>query len=356
MRNFILALALLLGVVFVIGKFGEVQAIAETLQRGDWRYLALAFFVQSGWLINLAFSYRTIYRALDINESAIRLLPLATAANFLNIVAPSGGMSGMAVLINEARRRDYSPGKATVAGVLAILFDYGAFLGVLTAGLFVLFRRKSLDAGEVGASFVLLFIFLVLATLIYLGMHSAERLGRALAWISRQVNRVFYPFLKRPYLSVERAHVFARDAADSIHIISQKPVRLIAPSLLAISKQVLLITVFFLTFLAFKVEVTPGTLIAGYSIGYLFVIVSPTPAGLGVVEGMLTLVLTSLYVPFSQAAIVTLAYRGFTFWIPFFVGMASLRWLEFSKGRQIKSETIGDEKTTQELEQSAPDL
>jgi glycosyltransferase 2 family protein len=343
MRNFILALVLLLGVVFIIGKFGEVQAIAETLQRGDWRYLMLAFLVQCGWVVNLALSYRTIYRALDINESAIRLLPLATASNFLNIVAPSGGMSGMAILISEARRRDYSPGKATVAGVLAILFDYGAFLGVLAAGLFILFRRKSLDAGEIGASIVLLGIFLVLATLIYLGMHSAERLGRALAWISRQVNRVLYSFLKRPYLSEERAFVFAKEAAESIRLLSQKPFSLIAPSLLAISKQGLLMTVFFLTFLAFKVEITPGTLIAGFSIGYLFVIVSPTPAGLGVVEGMLTLALTSLYVPFSQAAIVTLAYRGYSFWIPFFIGMASFRWLEYSKRRQIKREAVGME-------------
>jgi glycosyltransferase 2 family protein len=88
--------------------------------------------------------------------------------------------------------------------------------------------------------------------------------------------------------------------------------------------------VFFLNFLAFKVVVSSGTIVAGYSIGYLFLIVSPTPAGLGVVEGMLTLTLRSMYVPIGAAAVVTLGYRCFTFWLPFLFGLISFRWLERS--------------------------
>jgi uncharacterized protein (TIRG00374 family) len=80
-------------------------------------------------------------------------------------------------------------------------------------------------------------------------------------------------------------------------------------------------------FLAFKVPFTLGVLVGGFSIGYLFLIVSPTPAGIGFVEGALTLALNSLNVPLGAAAVLTAAYRGITFWVPLFGGMLAFRWL-----------------------------
>jgi len=101
--------------------------------------------------------------------------------------------------------------------------------------------------------------------------------------------------------------------------------------LLAISNKVLLISILLLTFLAFRIPYTSGTIVAGFSIGYLFLIVSPTPAGIGIVEGVLTLALTSLWVPVEAAAIITLVYRGYTFWLPFVVGMLAFRQIPHEK-------------------------
>jgi len=46
------------------------------------------------------------------------------------------------------------------------------------------------------------------------------------------------------------------------------------------------------------------------------------------VEGALTLALTSMYISIEDAALITLSYRGITFWIPLLFGMISLRFLE----------------------------
>ncbi len=61
--------------------------------------------------------------------------------------------------------------------------------------------------------------------------------------------------------------------------------------------------------------------------GILFWIVSPTPQGIGVVEGVMTLVFTSLGVPAAVSTTVTLAFRGLTFWLPLIVGFIILRWV-----------------------------
>jgi uncharacterized protein (TIRG00374 family) len=64
------------------------------------------------------------------------------------------------------------------------------------------------------------------------------------------------------------------------------------------------------------------------SIALLFVIVSPTPGGIGIVEGIMTLALNSLRVPLEPAGIITLAYRGLTFWLPFGYGFFAFRMLQ----------------------------
>jgi uncharacterized protein (TIRG00374 family) len=80
-----------------------------------------------------------------------------------------------------------------------------------------------------------------------------------------------------------------------------------------------------LSFLAFHVPLSVGTLIAGLAIGYLFVYVSPTPSGVGFVEGILTLTLSSMYVPVEDATVIMLTYHGVTFWMMLLFGLIAFR-------------------------------
>ncbi|HLB64670.1 MAG TPA: lysylphosphatidylglycerol synthase transmembrane domain-containing protein [Anaerolineales bacterium] len=330
MRNLFLALLLLLGVYFVITRFTEAQQVALTLQRGNWLWLLAAAFVQLVWLLNVAASYRAIYRALGIEERIERLIPLCSAAFFVNLVAPVAGMSGLAIFIAEARRRGQPVGRVSTASALMVLYDYVAFLLVLTIGLVVLFQRNQLSAAEVIASLILVIIAVGLAFLLYLGMRSPERLSRVLAGMASLVNRIARPIIQHDYLDVDRAHAFAHDAAEGLHAARRTPGNLLLPAALALSSKAFLISILFFVFLAFRQPFSVSTLIAGFSIGYLFLIVSPTPSGIGFVEGALTLTLTSLRVPLAPAALISLAYRGITLWFPFAYGAIAIRWVSRS--------------------------
>jgi len=331
MRKFIVAIALLLGIVFIFTRLAEVQAVVETLQRGDWRFLLLALGVEVVWMFNIAASYQTIYRAMGLDEKLEKLLLTAIAANFVNVVAPTGGMGGVAVFISQARRKGYSAAKVTMAGVVVVLFEYLGFLVILALGLIVLFRRNNLNVAEISASIILVGIALILAILIYLGMRSSDSMGRALAWMASRVNRLLHPFLHREYLSEHRAHEFAHDASEGLHALRKKPMYLALLAALGFSSKLLMLTILWLMFLAFKVDYSPGTLIAGFSVGYLFWIVSPTPAGIGFVEGALALALRSLNVPLGAATVLALSYRGIIFWLPLLFGLMAFRWLEKSE-------------------------
>ena len=81
-------------------------------------------------------------------------------------------------------------------------------------------------------------------------------------------------------------------------------------------------------FLALGTPFTVGTLVGGFSIGYLFLIVSPTPSGIGIVEGMLTVALNTLRVKLDAAVLITMVYRALTFWFPLAVGGVAFRLLQ----------------------------
>jgi glycosyltransferase 2 family protein len=327
MRKLIIAIALMLGVYFIIGKIAELQAIVDTLKRGDLRFIFLALLVELLWLVNQAASYRSIYRLLGIPEDFRNLIVMAAAANFVNVVAPSVGVGGIAVFVSQARRSGYSSARVMAAGVLFVLFEYLGFLIVLALGLVVLVRRNNLTAAELTASTILVIAATAMGVLVYLGVHSSRRLGDLLAWLARQVNRLLKPVLRHDYLSEARAHAFAVDVAAGLYEVRNQRGSLVQPAVLAVSSKILLILILSLMFLAFEVPFTLGVLVAGFSIGYLFLIVSPTPAGIGFVEGALTLALNSLNVPLGAAAVLTAAYRGITFWAPLLGGMLAFRWL-----------------------------
>jgi len=325
MRKFIFAIAILLATLFVISRFTEMQNVAATLQRGDWRYLALALCVEAVWIVNMGVSYRNILQILGIDEDLSNLIHLSSAANFFSVIAPSGGMSGMVVFVAEARKRGYSSARATVSQALYVLFDYAGFLIVLALGLVILFQHNHLSWPEIVASIILIAISAGLAGLLFLGTYSAELLARVLTRLAHLANRILWPFIHRPYLSEDRAVSFAHDAADGVSELRRNPRAMLMPLALALSNKALMISVLFLVFLSFRVPFSVETLVAGFSMGYLFFIVSPTPSGIGVVEGVLTLSLRTLGVPIDAAAVVALAYRGFTFWVPFIYGMACFR-------------------------------
>jgi uncharacterized membrane protein YbhN (UPF0104 family) len=175
--------------------------------------------------------YQSIFHLLGIHESVLTLSRIATAANFVNIVAPTAGAGGVALFAAEARRRGHPAGKATVAAALFLLLDQAAFLVILAMGLIVLFRRNDLDPGEVWASLFLLCIAATYAFVLYLGYRSAEKLGNLLAKVARGVNRLVKLFRRGEYLSEARAHEFAQEISEGFSGLTEKPSSLIRPVL-----------------------------------------------------------------------------------------------------------------------------
>ena len=342
MRKFIIVVVLFLGITFVVLYFSQLEQILATLQRANPWYLALAIVIQAMWFAVVGLTYHSIYSLLGLKESRRHMILLAVAANFVNVVTTSAGVGGMALFINDGSHRGQSSGRVTVAGALYLLVDEAAFLCVLARGAIILARRNRLSDGDIAAALTLLVIACVLAFFLYLGYRSAKLLGNVLARLAHIINWILRPFLHREYLNEERAHTFASEIAEGLSALPKKPTSLIRPLLLSLLGKILLMGVLTCAFLSFNVPFRVGTIIGGFSIGFLFLIVSPTPSGIGVVEGLMALALRSMRVTWNMAVLITLAYRGVTFWFPLLLGIAAFRLVN---SRKSKDPSVKDQTT-----------
>lgn len=328
MRKIFGALILLLAVAFVLFSLSELKDVAETLQRSNLWFLIGAFALEVLWIYNVAVTCRLLYQLVGLEERTTHLFLVVAAANFVNVVAPSAGIGGMAVFVDDARQRNHAGGKVTVVSAVFIVLDYAAFICVLVLGMIALIRRNNLPSSAIVAAFILLGIASALAFLVYLGYRSADELGHALAWLARLVNRLVRPFLRRAYLSEARAYEYANEMAEGFAALRGKRREFILPFLYALNSKALLICILMMTFLAFSTPFSAGLLVGSFSIAYLFLIVSPTPSGVGFVEGALTVALRSLGVPLGTATLIALTYRAVTFWFPLALGAITFRVLQ----------------------------
>ena len=322
MRTLLYALFLVLGVFFIFTNLSQVETVIDTFQRGQSRWLILGALLELVWIVNMAALYRAVYRLLDVEVPLRRLLYVVAAAKFTEVLASA--LASIAVFIDDARRHGLRTGRIALAALLTVWVEYMAYIAVIALGFTVLIRRNSLGIAEITTGLILVVIATAFGGLILLGVSSTRQLEQVLIWGVQRVNRIVSVF-SRDYLSKDIAHQFASDTATAFERLRSSAAALWLPFAQAFSARALHLSIFFLMFLAFQQPYSPGTLIAGYSIASLFTIVSLTPGGLAIVEGVMVVTLRSLRVPLASATVITLAYRGLTFWLPFGIGFLALR-------------------------------
>jgi glycosyltransferase 2 family protein len=324
-RKILILVIIVLAVSLIAFRFSEIQSIGKTLQNADPVFFILAIVLQFAWFFGLAATFRSLYRIMGINERLGHLAGIAVSANFINVVAPTGGIGGVAVFVDDADKRGHPHGRVVAVSALYVFLDYLSFLILLAAGFVVLLRRNIINSGEITATVIMVILVVSFGWLLLIGIRSPEGFGRVLGKIFKGTNSLLRPILRRDYLHEEQAYLFASEVADGLAVLQKDHNSLIRPMFFLVVNRLIQIGILALCFLAFAVPFSLGTLVAGYAIGYLFLIVSPTPSGIGIVEGGLPLVLTSLHVPFEQGLIVTLTYRAVTFWIPLGLGAIAFR-------------------------------
>lgn len=323
-RRLLFWLLIIAFVWVVVSRFTEIEKLAQTLAQGQWQWVLAAALLQVIYYTTFTALYQSAFYTVEVESRVNELLPVMFASIFVNVAAPTGGASGAALFVDDATRRGQSAARAAAGTVLALVANFGAFTPVLIVGLVYLFLHHDLAAYEITGAAILLLIIGSLTGVLLLGLWQPDRLRRLLGWLQRTVNRLAGWFRRPALLTDDWAEENAAEFTGAAAAIAAHPRRLGRTLAVALAVHLVDLASLYTLFLAFHQPVGLGTL-AGYAMGILFWVVSITPQGIGVVEGVMALVYTSLDVPAAKATVVALAFRGLTFWLPLAIGFFSLR-------------------------------
>ena len=320
-RFFVFWVLIALFTVFVIFSITKLQNVVVVLRTAKVYWILLAAFIQLLYFISYSYLYKFSFRIAGIDERVKNFFPVLLSSLFVNVVAPIGGVAGSAYLVDESVRKGESASRATVGVMGAMLSEFSSFGILLIISILYLSNRGSLKTYELVSSLGILFIVVSIIFFMILGMWHPGKLHKVFHFFQRFVNKVSMTLRNTTYLADNWAHEHSSDFTTAVKSFTNLK-RVLLPIFIAFIGHFLSYLSIFVLFLAFSTKVTPGVLLAGYSMGMLFKIVSPVPQGIGIVETIMVLVFTSLGIHGNVAAVVAVSYRGLTFWIPLLIGFA----------------------------------
>jgi phosphatidylglycerol lysyltransferase len=324
-RRWILWVLIIAFVWLVITRFTEIQKLVDVLLQGQWQWVLAAALLQALFFVMYAALYQAAFDTVEVESRVGELIPVLLSSWFVNVVAPSGGASSAALFADDAARRGQSPVRAAAGAVLVLLADFSSFVVVLAIGLLYLFGQHSLQPYHVVGALVLLLFIGALSGLLLLGVWQPFRLRGFLRWLQRLANRLAAWVRRPPWLADNWADHIANEAIEASLAMVTYPQRVVRTLAIALAVHLVNLASLYALFLAFNQPIQFGPLVAGFAMGELFLVVSPTPMGIGVVEGIMVLVYNSLGVATETAVVVTLAFRGLSLWLPLFIGFFLLR-------------------------------
>jgi uncharacterized protein (TIRG00374 family) len=327
-----IALVLLLslfGLMFS-SHFNDLTDVARVLERGQPAWLAIAVLLQLLWFWNQALLYSSIYHLLGLPTTTRRLLPIVLASNFLNFVTPSASLGAVALFLNDAAQRGLDPGRVALASVVRLVLNLVWFGLLLSFSLTVLAVRMQLLLEYLVAAALLLAAALGVTGCLVLAALRPEWVAQLFGWLGAVADRLGVAVFHRHLSGEHRAQQFGRQFGEAAAALWSGRRRLPRPWLHIMVFDGLQVAVLYAILRAFPgdgADLSLVTLVVVFTLGVLFSVVAVTPQGLGMVEVTLLGAFTMVGLSMGRAAVVILAYRGFSFWAPLLVGVAALRWV-----------------------------
>lgn len=299
------------------------------------------FFVAAA-LVLLAFyflskSYQTVFKMNSLVRSWWNIIKLNFTGRVVNVVIPTAGLSQTIIYAEDARKRGESRTKAVNSVLVTAISDYTSIALFLILSLIYLYAIDSVIPHVVVPAIIFILLTISVYLLAFFAGKESKGLEKFIIFISKKLERSISIFTKRKLSLAEHADKLYKEFKDVNKAIIEDPKDWIIAILYACLQHVLLIFALYFIFISLGITPLIRVLMAGYSVGAVFVVVSPTPSGIGFVEGGMYLVFTNLGIPASIATTAVIIYRGLTFWIPLFIGF-----ILYQRGK-IKEILVKDE-------------
>lgn len=304
----------------LVFQFENIRRFVITLVTGQPQWVVAAVLLQVVYYFAYALLYQYGFAAVEVRGRALHLLPVLFASIFLKAVVPSGGLSAVAVFVDDAVRRGQSGARAAEGALFVLVADLATTLPLIAYGLYYLASQGVLELYQIAASAFFALFAVILAGMLLLGRLQPDRLRAVLERAQAIINNLAARFRRPPLVGPDWAERNARECIGAACNIAEHPRPLGRALATAFTVHVINLTSLFAVAQAYRQPVALGALVAAFSMDIVFSVITFIPHGIGISEGVMALVFISLAVPAVNALVITVAFRGLNVWLPIAAG------------------------------------
>lgn len=255
--------------------------------------------------------YKGLFKIVGNKLGYWRMFAASLELNFINNVFPSGGVTGISYFGVRMRNSEITGSKATVVQLLKLVLLFLSFEVLIVFGLFCLAIEGRMNS-------LILLMAGMLTTVLVIGtgafvfiIGSKQRIAGFFTWATRVLNKVVAVFRRDQVetINVVRARRAFEGLHDNYMLIRSDKRRLRGPFMWALMANFWEVVAVYVVYLAFGHLVNFGAVILAYAAANFAGLVSVLPGGVGIYEGLMTLVLTATGVPSRLSLPVTVMYR-----------------------------------------------
>ncbi|MGH6740319.1 MAG: flippase-like domain-containing protein, partial [Bradyrhizobium sp.] len=264
-------------------------------------------------------------------------LKITFVANSMNYLVATGGLSGFAVRMYFFARLGMASQTAVVVSLAQTFLTNCTLLVFVLVGFAYVFASHSLQGSALIATTVLLVLAILAATLAALLLLHPRLRRRTLFWLAQST----YWLMRRvmPHRAPKRTHIwrYQFNLNRGITFLLSRRRAMLAPLGYIIADWLLTILILYTSFLAVRYAVEFAQVIVGFAVGIVLSFASLIPGGLGVMEGSMAAVFSSMGVPFETAVVAVLLFRVAYYLVPLLISVFFLHGM-FAQGTSLSKE------------------
>lgn len=319
-RRWLLLLVLAAFAVFVILQFQVIVELGRTLLAGALQWIAVAILLQVVYYVVYAVLYKAAFETVEVESHVLDIIPVLLASIFLKLLVPSGGVSAVAVFVDDAARRGQSGARAAEGALLVLVADLATMLPLIAFGLIFLATQGALQLYQVLVAILFVIFTVALSGVLLLGRLQPDRLRDVLERAQRTINNIAARFHRPPLLEANWAEINAAECIGAACNIAAHPRPLNKTLLVAFAVHLINAASLYAVALAYLPPLAVGAIVAAFSVDIVFSVINLIPHGIGIVEGVMALTFISVGVPVAEAVVIALAFRGLNLWLPLLLG------------------------------------
>ena len=309
-----------LAVHLLIPQISSLERSWSILKGMTWWAFVLAIFSQAFSYLGFGFILCAI---LNLNQRKLSVLKgamIAMASASIGLVA-GGWVGGAAATFTWVHREDPDGNSAALAGTLPSLLNNGVLVGVAILGTTYLLLLHDLSSTQL-IEFVLILLGLgILTVSLVLALRFPNKTTQLALWLSGR-----WAVIRRKPFKSENTIRSVRQYYSALNTLKNKG--WLRPLLGAVANIGFDMLTLYFVFVAVGHQVSLGVLFAGYGLPLILgKIAFLIPGGVGVIEGSMVVLYTSLQVPNEISVVVILGYRLISFWLPTLLGFVSVGYL-----------------------------